>query len=189
MPDNTIKTRYDAVSVTLHWGMALAFILMLGSGLTLEFYEGLSQSLKFSMIQWHKSLGVILLVLFFVRIGWRLFHSPPRLPDGFPLWDKIAAKAGHWGLYALMFAMPFTGWVMVSSSSYGLPTIVFGWFEWPHIPGIAGDRAISGAARQAHGILGWVFVGLIVLHVAAVFKHLIFDRENLLKRMSFRQDK
>ena len=46
------------------------------------------------------------------------------------------AKLVHRSLYALIIMIPISGWIMVSASVYGLPTFVFGLFEWPHIPGI-----------------------------------------------------
>jgi cytochrome b561 len=183
MPAKTVKTRYNLVAIILHWVMAIAFLLMLGSGLAMVNLDALPQSLKFNMYQWHKSLGVLLLLTFFVRIGWRLFHKPPKLPASFKKLDVIGAKLGHWGLYALMIAMPITGWVMVSSSVYGLPTIVFGWFEWPHIEILSGNETINALSKDAHEILGWVFIAMIAVHIGAVLKHYIFDKENLLTRM------
>lgn len=172
--------RYTAVAIALHWLMAVAFALMLASGLMMD---DLEPALKFQVFQWHKSLGVTLLVLFFVRLGWRLLHKPPALPASVQGLEKLAAHAGHWGLYALMLAMPLTGWLMVSSSVFGLPTIVFGLFEWPHIPGVVMNEAVSGLSKEAHEILAWVFMALIAGHIAAVVKHLVIDKHNLLPRM------
>mgnify|MGYP000426720590 CR=1 FL=1 len=183
MPAN--HKRYDAVAIILHWVMAIAFFLMLCSGFALAFIDSIPRSFAFSMIQWHKSLGLILLTAFFVRIGWRLFHKPPPLPTSFKKLDKRAAKLGHWALYIFMLAMPISGWIMVSSSVYGLPTFIFGWFEWPHIPGIAGNSAINDLSRDAHEIMAWIFLVLIAIHIGAVLKHYVIDRENLLYRMFF----
>lgn len=177
--------RYTAVAIALHWCMAAAFILMLLSGVAMTQEDLIEKSLRFKMYQWHKSLGVFLLVAFFVRIGWRLYHYPPQLPDHFKKVEIGAAKAGHWALYACMILMPLSGWVMVSSSPYGLPTIVFNLFTWPHIPGIAGNEDVNGVAKLIHEVAAWGFAGLIALHVAAVAKHALFDRENLLRRMWF----
>ena len=33
-----------------------------------------------------------------------------------------------------MILIPLLGWAMVSTSSYGLPTMIFSLFEWPHMP-------------------------------------------------------
>ncbi|MEM6781706.1 MAG: YceI family protein [Pseudomonadota bacterium] len=177
--------RYTKVAVILHWTMALAFIAMLGSGITMTREGLLDQSLQFQMYQWHKSLGVLLLLAFFARLGWKLFHHAPALPDSIKGLEKLAAKAGHYALYFWMIALPATGWVMVSSSPYGLPTLVFNWFEWPHIPGMAGDEMINTISKNAHEILGFAFIALIAVHIAAVIKHAIIDKHNLLTRMWF----
>lgn len=178
----TASGKYDNVAVTLHWVMAAAFFAMLGSGLALEFAE-MEKSFTFKLVQWHKSLGVLLLLAFAARLGWRLFNKPPRLPESIRGLEALAAKAGHAALYFFMFAMPFSGWLMASSSPYGLPTIVFGWFEWPHVPGVAGNDAVNGLARGAHGWMAYAFILVILGHVAAVVKHVVFDRENILRRM------
>jgi cytochrome b561 len=174
--------RYTSVAIILHWVMAIAFGLMLTSGVVME-YVDIDKSLKFQMFQWHKSLGVLLLITFFVRIAWRLFHKPPLYPAGMYGLELLAAKAGHWALYLCMLAVPLSGWIMVSSSSYGLPTIVFGWFEWPHVPGIAGNDVVNEGAGTAHWVLALSFALLILGHIGAVIKHYIFDKENILTRM------
>lgn len=181
----TPAQRYTTVAITLHWVMAIAILLMLASGFTME-YVDLSKSLKFNLYQWHKSLGVLALLTFFLRIGWRLFHKPPALPASIHGWERKAAHAGHWLLYGLMFFVPLAGWAMVSSSSYGLPTIVFGWFEWPHIPGIAGDEPVHHLAKTAHWVLAWTLAVAILGHVAAIIKHSVIEKENLLSRMSWK---
>lgn len=179
MQDNT---QYTRIAASLHWLMAIAFILMIGSGLAFDRIE-MPQSLKFNMYQWHKSLGIILLCLFFIRIAWRFFHKPPALPSGLKKLDLIAAKFGHIGLYALMFLIPFSGWLMVSSSPYGLPTIIFGLFEWPHFP-IIGDKTVMNTiSKNAHEYMGYGFIVLIGAHIAGTFKHLILEKINLLPRM------
>ena len=178
--------RYNSIAIILHWVMAIAFIAMLISGVVME-YAQLEQSLKFNLYQWHKASGVLLLIAVVLRILWRMIstlkNQIPPLPENFKPLEQKAAKLGHLGLYAVMIAMPLTGWMMVSSSVYGLPTIVFGWFEWPHIPGIQGDEAINKISNRAHMIVGIAFALLIGAHIAAVIKHALFDNENLLTRM------
>lgn len=176
-------SRYHGLTVALHWVMALSFFVMLGSGFVMGNLESLEPSMKFKLYQWHKSGGVLLLIAFFVRLGVRLFMGAPPLPKSFKRLDIVAAKIGHWALYGLMIAMPVTGWVIVSSSGYGLPTLVFNVFEWPHIPGLAGNKMLRSIAGNAHEILAFVFAFVIALHVAAVVKHVVKDKVNLLPRM------
>ncbi|MEM6811794.1 MAG: cytochrome b [Pseudomonadota bacterium] len=184
----TMKTphRYNSVAIILHWAMALGFFLMIGSGIAMT-YLPIDPSVKFNLYQWHKSGGILLLLAFGLRILWRLIsefmNKIPPLPQSFSKLEKIAAKAGHWGLYAFMIAMPLSGWVMVSSSVYGLPTIVFGWFEWPHIPNIQANEGIENVAKTAHFIFALLFIGMILVHIAAVIKHAVKDNENLMPRI------
>jgi cytochrome b561 len=176
--------RYHALAITLHWVMALCFFAMLTSGLAMENLE-LEKSFQFQLYQWHKSLGVLLLISFFLRLAVKLLTSAPALPDQMKPLEKKAAKVGHWAFYGWMLLLPLSGWVMVSSSPYGLPTIVFGWFEWPHIPGINAREDIEERAELAHVVLAYSFIFLISVHIAAVIKHYVVEKHNLLPRMGF----
>ena len=174
--------KYTHVAIWLHWIIGLAFVLMLASGFAMKYLD-MPQSLKFNMFQWHKSLGVIMLWAVALRIVWRLFHKPPSLPDSFARIDLISAKLGHLGLYALMISMPASGWIMVSSSPIGLPTYIFNLFEWPHIPGLEGNKSISNLSKLSHEIMAWALLIFVILHIAAVIKHAVIDKVNLLPRM------
>ena len=174
--------RYSMVAITLHWMMAVAILLMLASGLSFDTIE-MDKSFKFQLYQWHKSLGVIVLWLVILRMIWRVIHAPPPLPGGISHFDAMASKIGHWGLYLFMFIMPLSGWTMVSSSSYGLPTIVFGLFEWPHLPYLHGNKTVSGWAHQTHEIIGYALLAFVFIHIAGVIKHYAMERINLLPRM------
>ena len=175
--------RYSLIAIILHWVMAVAFILMIGSGLAFENWEGMPQDLKFNVIQWHKSLGILLLISFFIRLGIRLIKPPPPQEPDLSQFDRKAAKGLHWLFYVIMIVMPLSGWIMVSSSSYGLPTYIFGLFEWPHIPSLSANREVRGLSGEIHKIVAYVFIVMIMIHVGAVIKHYIFERLNLLPRM------
>lgn len=179
----TIK-RYHSFTVALHWLMAIAFFWMLACGAAMRYLD-LDKSLIFNLYQWHKSSGVLLLLAAFLRLSVSLVSKRPGLPPQFSDTDKVAAKAGHVFLYILMFVMPISGWVVVSSSVYGLPTIVFDMFEWPHIPKIQGNEAIHEIAEWIHFIGAITFGLMIAAHILAVVKHKIKDNENLLPRMWF----
>lgn len=177
-----LPQRYHSFIIILHWLMGLAFIGMLASGLTME-YADLDRSVKFSLYQLHKSVGVLLLVCFALRLGARLLTHIPALPARLKPLEAKLAKLGHFALYLLMFGMPMSGWIMVSTSSSGFPTMVFNLFEWPHIPGIAGDKPLNEAARTGHMVMGFTLLAVLFAHIGAVIKHGVIDRINLLPRM------
>lgn len=176
-------TRYHRASIALHWLMAACILLMLAAGWIMTDDELLEKPLRFQVYQWHKSLGVILLWLVSLRICIRLAFKAPPLPSSMKPIERTLAHLGHLGLYALMILMPLSGWAIVSSSSYGLPTIVFGLFEWPHLPGIAGNEAAHEAAEEGHEIMALVLAGLVAGHIAAVVMHAVVEKMNLLPRM------
>ena len=176
------RERYNVIAITLHWVMAVAFIGMFLSGLIMVNLD-LGKNLQFQLYQWHKSLGVLLLLMITLRIVLRLFSRPPALPLNIPMWEGKASKLGHWLLYLCMFVIPLAGWLTVSSSAFGLPTIVFNWFEWPHIPGLEANESIEKAAKSTHRWFAYAFITLIIVHIGAVIKHAVFDNENLLRRM------
>jgi cytochrome b561 len=178
--------RYSTVAISLHWTIAAAIAGQLATGLWMVRAIRLpgSQALAFQTYQWHKSLGLTILILSVLRIGWRLANPPPPWPATMTGLERRAAKTLHGLFYLLTLTTPLAGWVIVSASPLGLPTLVFGLFEWPHIPWLAGlGGGVEGAFKTAHRAMGYAFVGLLALHVAAALKHHLIDRDDVLARM------
>lgn len=124
-----------------------------------------------------------MLISAFLRLFIKIVTKQPPLPESMKPIEKKAAKLGHLVFYLWIFALPIAGWIMVSASPYGLPTIVFGWFEWPHIPNISANKLVEDIANEAHAWLAYFFILLIGTHIAAVIKHAVFEKENLLPRI------
>ncbi len=169
--------RYGAVAIALHWVTALAIAGLLALGLIMTEVDDFR--LQIALYQWHKSVGLTVLALVVIRIAWRLAHRPPELPAAMTAIQRGVAGATHLALYALLVAMPLSGWVMASASS--LPTEYFDWFDVPRL--VAVDRGIEDLAGEVHEILAWAMVGLLALHVAAALKHHFIDRDDVLRRM------
>ena len=177
--------RYDPVAISLHWLVALAFLSMLGIGFVMHALP-LTDPWKFPLFQFHKSLGFTILGLVGVRILWRLTHTPPSLPATMPSWERWAAEATHWFLYAILLAMPLTGWIVVSHSAYNIPTLYFGLFEIPHLAGLDfgySKKQIEDAASLLHELLAFSACGLIALHAGAALRHHFVLKDTVLRRM------
>lgn len=182
--------RYTKVAVTLHWLMALCIVVQLISGLWMSdaIHEAATRALAFRVYQWHKSLGLCVLVLALVRLGWRLTHKAPPLPAGMSRFEHLAAHATHLLFYAAMILIPLLGWAMVSSSPFGLPTYIFGWFEWPHIgflTHVADKKATSDNFAMLHQFASYGLIALLALHLLAVLKHQFIMKDGLLRRMTY----
>jgi cytochrome b561 len=177
--------RYSRVAMALHWIIALSIIGMLIGGLVMT--DMLDQKppppMAFSIVQFHKSLGITILLLSLVRLGWRLTHRPPALPQ-MAAWQTGMAHLSHWGFYFLMFALPMSGWAMVSASKYNLPTLLyFTQIEWPHIPFLVGRIDLSHLFHESHEILGNIAIALLVLHIGAALYHHYLLKDTVLRRM------
>ncbi|HEX7637577.1 MAG TPA: cytochrome b [Burkholderiaceae bacterium] len=168
--------RYGGPAMALHWLMAAAILGNFCLGLYMTDL-GMSMT-RLRLYNYHKWTGATILFLAALRLLWRLTHRPPAdLPS--PRWQHLAAHATHWGLYALFFAVPLVGWAY--SSAAGFPVVVFGVLPLPDF--VSKDHALAEAIKPWHGDLAWVLMALVGLHVAAVFKHMVVDRDGLLRRM------
>ena len=109
---------YARVAIVLHWLIALLLLAQIGLGFSLA---GLPPSpARGVVIGLHKSIGITILLLSLLRLGWRLTHKPPpHLP--MPRWQGIAAAVVHWSFYVVTIGLPLTGWIMVSSSPIAMP--------------------------------------------------------------------
>ena len=172
--------RYSTVAIVLHWGIALLLIFQLGLGFRMEAAEGPA---KFAVFQLHKSVGITLLLLVAIRLLWRMTRTPPAI-EARP-WEKALAHAVHAVLYLLLFALPISGWIIVSTSRIVVPTLLYGTVPWPHIPVPAGAReAWHTAGEFLHVNLVWVLIALFGLHLAGALKHHFLDRDGDIGKMA-----
>lgn len=186
-PERVGSGRYPAVAILLHWLIAaliLTQIVLAGR------MEGPRGPETFAMTQFHKSVGITILLLSLARLAWRLMNPPPPFPETLRPWERTLARISHVGFYVIMIGMPLTGWIMVSSSIYGRPTILYGVIPWPNVPGLAGlapdPKAVwHDAAEFLHHQIIKGFYVLLALHVAGALKHQLFSRdEPVLARMA-----
>ncbi|MBZ0217372.1 MAG: cytochrome b/b6 domain-containing protein, partial [Fimbriimonadaceae bacterium] len=91
-------TQYHAVAAVLHWLTALLVITIFPIGIYMsQFVDDNDILLKFQLFQWHKSIGITILLLTLLRIMWRLTHKVPPLPDNLKPWERVAARITHIG--------------------------------------------------------------------------------------------
>jgi cytochrome b561 len=170
--------RYTKVAIALHWVLALGILLQIGLGFFLgEIPRGSPE--RSAWVNFHKSIGISLAALIVVRLAWRIKHQPPPLPGTMPAWERVAARASHALLYVSMIGMPLTGYVATNFSKFGIK--FFGLVTLP--PWGIDDKQVYAVFNTAHKVLALVFVGLILLHVAAALKHALFERDGIMRRM------
>ncbi len=185
MIDNTIL-KYNRVQIIFHWLIALIILGMLGLGLYMvelpkqsELPPG-EESVRAFYFLLHKSLGITAVMLILMRILWRLTHKAPVLPDTISKWQQKAASTVHGLLYVVMIAMPLSGYLQSMYSNYDTK------FWGIVLPRLAeADSEMREAFTEVHEVLAFVFITLIVIHVAAAIKHHMEGTE-IFKRMSLK---
>ena len=181
------RTRYAVIAIALHWVIAAGIVFQI---LLAWRMEDLKTPLGFALVQLHKSVGISILLLSLVRLGWRLANPPPPEPEGLKAWEVTLSKLVHLAFYVIMIGMPLTGWLMVSASRIEIPTLLFGAIPWPHVPGIAHlPESAKSVWRmigdRGHGLLAFGTYLLLALHVGGALKHQLFDASTpILDRMA-----
>lgn len=184
---NVNTDTYTKTAIILHWLIALMIIGLLGLGLVMG-EEGLfPDQTKFMLYGIHKATGLMVIVLTVIRIMWRLMNPPPSYPSTMKPYETTILKLAHFGFYALMLAIPLSGWALTTAAGYA-PISIYGIFNWPALPGITAatpmDKEFVHSIGEIHETLAWGMIGLLGLHIAAALKHQFIDKDNILKRMS-----
>lgn len=171
------QQRFPGSMILLHWLIAGLIIaaFILGTVMT----DMKISPTKLQYYAYHKWIGITVLGLVAVRLINRLLSTPLAYPAHMSPWQVIAANGAHSMLYVLMFAVPLSGYFYTSAAGY--PVVYLGLFELPSP--IAPNPEFKSQLKELHEILTYAMLALVSLHVAAVLKHQIIDKDGLLHRM------
>ena len=179
--------RYTRTAMLLHWLVAGLMLVNVVLGLSAD---SLPDAWVRPVIDTHKSIGIIVLGLFILRLLWRLGHTPPPLPTHFAGWEKTSAHVVHIGLYLVMVALPLSGWMhdSVWKDAATHPMRLFGTVPWPRISYFTNLDPVTKETMHkllgaVHRNLGYVFYALFFLHLSGALKHEWMDKQSVLYRM------
>lgn len=158
--------RHDALSMALHWSVALAVVLTYGSGLLRESVPR-GPSRDFILLL-HMSFGLLVIAGAVLRIAWHAGRS------GFgalqPVSASWAARLAHLALYAGILAVPLAGLVMIWTKGQAAP--FFGMVDVPQL--LPTNRTVSKVLEEVHEVMAHGLVALVGLHaVAALYHHYV----------------
>jgi len=170
-----LQARYSAGAIILHWLLALMMAFQIALGFAMP-HRGPH---SFVPMQLHKSVGITILLLTLIRLGWWLVRRPPEaVEEG---WTAVAARIVHLSFYAVLVLGPITGWIIVSTSPLHVPTVLFGVLRWPHLPLWP---TLNRPMEEIHEAVSWIAIGLFVLHVAGALRHQFLLRDPVIKRIA-----
>lgn len=167
---------YNKVAVWLHWSIGGLIVLLLSVGFLMGYIPKDNLSLRVTVFNWHKTIGLLILALSIARLLWKLTHKAPATMPGVKPWEKLAAKTVHSLFYVFMIGMPLVGWAIISTSRF--PSFLFNWTKLriPELPFWQGlDKVAKHDVHEffedTHKFMAFAAIALILLHVAAALKH------------------
>jgi cytochrome b561 len=173
----TVEAHYSPAAKGFHWVTAALLVAQFAIGwLMPKIGRGMQPE---TMMNLHLSVGTVILAVGLTRLAWRLSHDAPAAEASLPEWQEKTARALHVALYGLLFALVVTGWSYASMR--GWTVTVFGLASLPAL--VAQGSPIGRAVGELHGILVWVLLGAIGLHIAAALAHLLYWRDRVMQRM------
>lgn len=171
----------------LHW---LVAVLIIVSVTLIWIVDLVPEGAARPVVDTHKSIGILVLVLVLLRLLWRAANPPPPLPDDYSPLEKRGAHAAHAALYVLILALPLSGWLHDSAwkAAAQFPMKLFFLVPWPRIGFIeALDPQVKEtfhiASGAVHTWLSYLLYALFALHVGAALKHQFLDKHPELQRM------
>lgn len=135
--------RYGIISISLHWIFAIAVYGMFGLGLwmvTLSYYDGWYHQAP----ELHKSIGVLLMLGLVFRTIWRHISPPPAPLKTYGKITRVSAVAAHIALYALLFAILISGYLI--STADGKPIAFLACSRFRQRSAMPGFRPIRQAS-------------------------------------------
>ena len=182
MPILNSRHGYGALTKTLHWAIVVLFAFQYaGAGIMLRTGEaettlGLSQATYYN---WHKSLGLVALVLAVARLlNRRAGELPPWAPTLSPLEHKLIHRAETL-LYGAMLVMPVSGYLLCMTGGYGVA--LFGAIELPNP--IGSWPLLASLARAIHIAAGFALLLPLGVHLGIVLAHHYLAKDGLIRRM------
>jgi cytochrome b561 len=166
---------YGSAAIAFHW---LMFALVVGVGILGLLHDSWPKSTQRFWINIHALMGLLLWLVLFVRLGWRMRHPPPAPIENSSRFERRLAQFTHFALYALLFVIPIIGMVTFIYHGrildLGLFRIAFG---------VASNRAIFHPTEVWHGYLAYALFALAGAHALMALWHQFVVRDGLLGRM------
>ncbi len=170
--------KYGATVQLAHWASAFLVVFAWALGLVGdEFPRGPIRDAAHLV---HSSAGELIAIFLLVRLVSRFTDPAPG--DDSAASNRgaaIAAKAGHYLLYALLAAVIGVG--VALEFSRGKPLSLFGLFEIAS-PWVK-DKSLSHQLKEVHETLANGLMLLATLHAAVALFHHFYLKDSVLKRM------
>lgn len=173
---------YGAVTKLCHWLVVVLFASQYGlAAIMLNTPDngtilGLAQNTSYD---WHKSLGLIVLVTMLARLANRRIGTLPPWAATLSPVEKIIIHRAEQLLYLLLLVMPLSGLIYVFAGGFGVR--LFGAFDLPAL--IGKDATIAEVAKWTHIATSALLLLPLGAHLFLVLAHHCGLRDRMINRM------
>lgn len=168
---------YNGFAKLLHWLVVVLLAVQFAVAWTMPDIH--RDTKPVDLIAWHLSIGMTILLVVIVRLGWRAMSTVPPPPARLSAPLRILSRATHAVLYAVLIAMPVLGWI--NADSRGWSVRLFGMFPLPSL--VQSGSGWGHDMGDVHQIVAWVLLGAAGLHVAGAVYHQFILKDATLRRM------
>jgi superoxide oxidase len=168
---------FDPITRSLHWLTAGLMVLVFALAFSIDLAT--SRVSHTALLQLHRSVGITVWSVTLVRLVWRRFAQYPNWPSDMSQPLRVAAISSEYALYALLLAQPILGYLQTSARGDHADLFFLG-----QIPALIDrDHALAQQLLTLHKSVGFLLLGLIVLHVSAAIFHHYWRRDDTLTAM------
>ena len=167
---------YGSISKGFHWTMSAIIVSLLVAGFIMINLN--NSPTKWQIYDIHKSFGLLILLLIPLRTLWRLVNTTPNL-DMMSSSERRASKTGQALLYAMMFTMPISGWVMSTAAGYTPKFFSLFTVAAP----VAENKQTAEMAGNIHFYTAFCLVTILIMHIGGALKCHLIDKNKVLTRM------
>ena len=171
---------YGWLSIGLHWVTAAIVVAMLVIGMM---SQAADQTAYPRLVHLHMTIGMTAYALLWGRIAWRFAVGHPGPLAKQNLVFFAIGKHFHFLLLIAIGTMLVSGPLMVWLDGDAIQVFAVAipspWEKWPDAQHLL---------RSVHGYVGLFLAAGIALHVLAVFKHIVLDRDGTFDKMMIPHD-
>lgn len=171
------RSGYGLISILIHWISAALILFLFGLGIymvDLGYYDDWYHKGP----ELHISLGLVVLLLMFARVVWRIVNPTPEELSAKRA-QNLSANLVKLGLYAFIVIVLVSGYLITTAE--GQPASMFDLIKFPVLTELSSQNV--DLAGEIHEYLAWGIVLLVALHIAGALFHHFVVRDRTLVRM------